>query len=426
MQKSEASKRQVTISYVDQKILVETVYDREKNKTMLLVSDKNRIKAVSSLKISGKTLVPYSASHAFVKDQVILFAQKAQEYGKVDDLIESIRKYIHKYVDLSEEFETIATHYVLLSWLYDIHNVLGYLRIRGDFGTGKTRFLTIIGSICYKPIFASGAATVAPLFHVLNDIGGTLIMDESDFYHSNEKSLIAKILNNGNAKGFPVLRCEKAKNHTFTTRSFTVYGPKILACRASFDDEALESRFLTENAGVRPLRGDVPLHLNNEQAKEALILRNKLLTFRFAYFRRNISVNADKPQTLSPRMQQVITPLLRFMSPDEQKQTTKWAQKQERQALRDRGMELAAHILIVLQILLKSKSSVEIGQIRNRIMEDFGDHYEHALTAKAIGCVVRNSLQLDTKRLHGRYVVDVSQKEKITLLAKRYGVNNVT
>ena len=50
-----------------------------------------------------------------------------------------------------------AAHYVLLSWVYDVFNELPYLRFRGDFGTGKTRALIALGSICYKPFFASGS-----------------------------------------------------------------------------------------------------------------------------------------------------------------------------------------------------------------------------------------------------------------------------
>src|SRR5437868_7678103 len=96
--------------------------------------------------------------------------------------------------------------YVLLTWVYDRFNELPYLRLRGDYGTGKTRFLLTLCSICYKPIFASGASSVSPLFHMLDRFGGTLIIDEADFRFSDEKADLTKILNNGNVRGFPVLR----------------------------------------------------------------------------------------------------------------------------------------------------------------------------------------------------------------------------
>ena len=91
-------------------------------------------------------------------------------------------------MDVSPSFEKIATHYVLLSWVYDAFQELPYLRVRGDFGSGKTRALLTIGSLCYKPMFASGASTVSPLFRILDAFRGTLVMDESDFRFSDEAS----------------------------------------------------------------------------------------------------------------------------------------------------------------------------------------------------------------------------------------------
>jgi tRNA A37 threonylcarbamoyladenosine biosynthesis protein TsaE len=72
-------------------------------------------------------------------------------------------------------FENVATHYVLLTWLYDAFNELPYLRLRGDYGSGKTRALLTIGSLCYKAFFASGASTVSPTFHTLDAFRGTLM-----------------------------------------------------------------------------------------------------------------------------------------------------------------------------------------------------------------------------------------------------------
>jgi hypothetical protein len=78
--------------------------------------------------------------------------------------------------------------------------------------------LLIIGSLCYKPIFASGASTVSPIFRILDSFHGTLIVDEGDFRFSDEKAEVVKILNNGNVKGFPVLRSESDGKREFNPR----------------------------------------------------------------------------------------------------------------------------------------------------------------------------------------------------------------
>ena len=116
-------------------------------------------------------------------------------------MVAEIQAYIHRYVDLSPQFERIASYYVLFSWLYDSFNELPYLRVRGDYGSGKTRFLLVVGSLCYKPVFTTGASTVSPIFHILDAFRGTLIIDEGDFRWSDDKAEIVKILNNGNISG---------------------------------------------------------------------------------------------------------------------------------------------------------------------------------------------------------------------------------
>jgi hypothetical protein len=207
-----------------------------------------------------------------------------------------------------------ASAYALLSWVYDAFNELPYLRFRGDYGSGKTRALLVVGSICYKPFFASGASTISPIFHTLDTFGSTLIVDESDFRMSDEKAELVKIFNNGNVRGFPVLRSSATPQHTFDPRDFSVFGPKIVAMRHAFDDPALESRFLTEDMGKRPLRSGIPINLPDAQRDEARELRNQLLWYRFTTLRSAAIDTAAYDERLSPRTNQIVAPLLSVVS----------------------------------------------------------------------------------------------------------------
>ncbi|MEJ0011262.1 MAG: hypothetical protein WDM94_01285 [Bauldia sp.] len=96
----------------------------------------------------GQRLVPYSRDNSLIRNRVVLFPEAPLEYGTKADLLASIALYIDRYVDLSPAFLRLAAHYVLLSWVHDSFNELPYLRLRGEFGTGKTRFLLVVGSIC--------------------------------------------------------------------------------------------------------------------------------------------------------------------------------------------------------------------------------------------------------------------------------------
>ena len=287
-----------TVSRVAGDTLVELVYDRAKRKTGLIVS---RFGGLWNLEAelalgSGELLVPYSATNNLIAKEYVLLPTSPVEYGFKNELIADICAYIHRYVDLSPRFERIAAYYVLLTWVHDAFEEVPYLRLKGDYGTGKTRALMVIGSLCYKSFFASGASTVSPIFHILDTFGGTLVLDEADLPFSDAKAELVKILNNGTVAGMPVLRTLQNRYKEFNPYAFKVFGPKIVATRERFDDHALESRFLTEETGLREVRRDVPIHLPPEFKEEALALRNRLLHFRLCEF---FKVKVD-PSALVP------------------------------------------------------------------------------------------------------------------------------
>ncbi|WP_202802034.1 hypothetical protein, partial [Bradyrhizobium liaoningense] len=176
--------------------IVELVYRPEHRATLLATSVAGRWTLATHVDVpGGHQLVPFSPNNNLIKNDVVLLPSEPRIYGTEQQLLSEVMDFIHRYADLSPTFEQVASYYVLLSWVYDAFNDLPYLRLRGDFGTGKTRSLLTIGSLCYKPFFASGASTVSPIFHTLNAFRGTLIFDEADFRFSDERSEIVKILN---------------------------------------------------------------------------------------------------------------------------------------------------------------------------------------------------------------------------------------
>jgi hypothetical protein len=290
--------------------LVELVYRPSDRQTALAMYSAGRWTLQDHIDAEGARLVPFSADNNLIKHEVVLLPSEPRMYGNEGMLLADVQGFIHRYLDLSPTFEKVATYYVLLSWLYDAFNELPYLRFQGDFGSGKTRALLIIGSICYKPFFARGASTVSPLFHTLDAFRGTLIFDEADFRFSDECAEIVKILNNGNVHGLPVLRTMMNRQREFNPQAFQVFGPKIVATRGSYDDRGLESRFLTELMGGRQLRADVPINLPDGFREEARELRNKLLLYRF---HRRFEVKLDPSladPALEPRVNQILVPLL--------------------------------------------------------------------------------------------------------------------
>ena len=265
-------------------------------------------------------------------------------------------------MDVSPLFEKIASYYILFSWVYDGFNELPYLRVRGDPGSGKTRFLLTIGSLCYKPIFASGASTVSPIFRILDSFHGTLIVDEGDFRFSDEKAEVVKILNNGNVKGFPVLRSESDGKREFNPRAYHVYGPKLVATRGFFDDKALESRFLTEEMGQFRLRNDVPINIPSHYKDDALHIRNKLLLFRFRNLSKRMPAEELVDRSIEPRLNQIFVPLLSIIeNPEAREDLKELAKRYNKEMIADRGMDMEAQILEIIRDMLSSPYAAAAG-----------------------------------------------------------------
>src|SRR5665213_482298 len=301
-----------TVSRVcEDQTLIELVYDPVMRTTGLAVSRFGGLWNIEQeVRIeTGETLVPYSPMNNLIANECVQLPSVPSEFYTKEELIADIQAFLYRYVDLSPIFAKIASYYILLTWVHDAFNELPYLRLRGEYGTGKTRGLMTIGSLCYKAFSASGASTVSPIFHTLDRFGGTLILDEADFRFSDATSEIVKILNNGNVKGMPVLRTMQNRDKEFNPRAFRVFGPKIIAMRGSYDDPALESRFLTEDMGMRPMRADIPISQPSALREEALALRNRLLHFRFCHLFETKPDSSALITGVEPRVNQIVLPL---------------------------------------------------------------------------------------------------------------------
>lgn len=102
--------------------MVEMLYDPAAQQTAFAIWEHDEHHIAEHFDNEGRELVPYSPHNNLIKNNIILFPSKPEEYGSSDELIGDIRRYIHRYVDVSDRFEHIASYYVLLSWLYDGFN----------------------------------------------------------------------------------------------------------------------------------------------------------------------------------------------------------------------------------------------------------------------------------------------------------------
>jgi hypothetical protein len=430
MENQNKDRRVPTVSRVVGDTLIELVYDESKRSTALVVSRFGGLWNIEQEVRLATTeiLVPYSPRNNLIANSCVLLPSQPVEFGFKGELIAEIAAFLHRYVDLSPVFEKIAAYYVLLTWVYDAFNELPYLRLRGDYGTGKTRALLAIGSLCYKPFFASGASTSSPIFHTLDSFGGTLVLDEADMPFSDAKADLVKILNNGTVRGMPVLRTIINRYKEFNPYAFRVFGPKIIACRDSFQDPALESRFLTEDTGTRPLRPDIPIQLPGSLRTEALALRNKLLHFRLCEF---FKIKTDTTALIAgvePRINQTALSLLSLVDDPairSEIQRALISRYAETQVQRQETAEMRVLSATLAEFDATGGSGAPVAAITRRFNDEHENEYGSAMTTRWIGHILRNRLRVSTHKSHGNYVVPAVERTMLETLATRYGVERL-
>jgi len=310
-----------------------------------------------------------------------------EEYGETGDLINALRAFIDRYLYLeSAPFRNICVYYVLLSWIFDRFDVVPYLRAQGEYGTGKTRLLQVIGALGYRTVFAGGATTAAPIFRIIERFHGTLVIDEADFSERSELwAEITKILNTGYQRGIFVLRAErKASNDQYDAESFDCYGPKLLSTRKRFADQALESRCLSHTMQLTKTPPYIPLMLGPQFRDEARVLRNQLLLWRFRRYRFAVADPCERIENLSDRLNQIMLPLL-AVSDDAEMRTQILAHAQRYQAgLREDAREswegkIAECVIDGFRNALKEERNEEKRQ------KKLEDDAPFSITLKAVG-----------------------------------------
>lgn len=417
------------VSYSDADgLLIETLFDAGAAQTILAIRQPDgAITRDTQYDLpSGDRLVPYSARNNLLVTGCVMLPSDVGEFGDKGDMVKAVRAFIHRHVDLSPVFEEIAAHYVLLTWVYDAFNELPYLRFRGDYGTGKTRALITIGSLCYKPFFASGASTVSPIFHVLDAFGGTLVLDEADFRFSDATAELTKILNNGSVAGLPVLRTMTNRHRELNPQAFNVFGPKIIGMRGGFDDRALESRFLTEETGQRTLRPDISIYLPPSLKSEALHLRNRLLAWRF-YARHAVAPNPTRLlKGVTPRVNQTALALLSIIDDEAiRERVAAELVREEARALSERAASVEATVLAAICEAAASATGagVSVSAVTDAVCRKISGESQIYLSPKSVGSIIRTKLRLTTRKSRGVYVIPHTERRRIEALAVRYGVS---
>ncbi|MFC2044932.1 DUF3854 domain-containing protein, partial [Chloroflexota bacterium] len=396
-------------------------------RTFVLRTPSGAITNVREYTIGNTIYKPMSDNLA---GHTVIFASGMTGYGSLGSLLAEVRDFIHRYVELPLNFEAIAALYILLSWVYEPLPTLPYLRALGDYGTGKTRFLEVVGAITFRAIRAAGATTPSPIFRILDSYHGTLVADEADFSRSDATVEIVKILNSGYKPGSPVLRSEPTNNKKWEPHSYDVFGPKILATRKRWTDRALESRCLTwESEGLT--REDMPLVLGPRFRTEAATLRCKLLGFRLDYLPKVIVLNLEDARpvgNLEPRLQEILLPLKAIAQGDTALETTldEFIMGMQEELEEYRRNSLPALVLEAILFIREEGGELSATAIAERLNEgdlvkEHLERPERGISPRRVGDIVKG-LGLRTRpATTSRRAIIQWDNRRMAILCRRYG-----
>jgi hypothetical protein len=157
--------------------------------------------------------------------------------------------------------------------------------------------------------------------------------------------------------------------------------------------------------------------------EEALILRNKLLLYRFRNFGRKRPIDAFVDPTLEPRLNQIFVPLLSVVGdPTIRARLRETARERHREIVADRGMDVEAQVLEVIKDLAGRHSKLAIGEVRDAFIDRYGQEYERAITNKWIGHIIQRKLSIKTHKSHGVFVIPLAEHERLKRLYEKYGL----
>jgi hypothetical protein len=193
-------------------------------------------------------------------------------YENEELLYSQVRDFIYQHLDLVNPLGyDVLTSFAFMSWIPELFDFTPYLGFFGREAVGKTRALEILNQLCFRAWFTTGLTT-ATLFRLVEKFQPTLLLDESEFLTSEEKTQLIGLINAGQRRGVFIPRM---KEDSTEPEFFNVYCPKVLSGTQELK-RTTSSRMITftMTKNIRP----IPRTIDKTEASK---LRSQLLMWRF-------------------------------------------------------------------------------------------------------------------------------------------------
>lgn len=210
-------------------------YDENGNEETYIGTSKRKLYEISKVKEYG--VITSHQENIDTKFDVTTFAEFVDgKTVQANNLFRKIYDFLKRYIVVSEEFYYVLVSYIMMTYIYVLFQVIPYLWINGEKGTGKSTIMKLLNKLCFNPLFCSNI-NPANIFRQIDNDGSTIILDEFEKMYGEEKQEIVKLLNQGFNKDGVVPRCVGQNNQIKKFRSFS---PKIMGGITNIDDVLFE------------------------------------------------------------------------------------------------------------------------------------------------------------------------------------------
>ncbi len=210
-------------------------FDKEGNEQTYIGFSNRKVYEITSAKDFGIILTHQEAIDS--KLSLSNFANYVEgKIVKANDVFNIIKALFKKFVVVQKEFLDVIVCYIMMTYVYVLFQVIPYLWLNGERGTGKSTIMKIMSKLCFNAMFCSNV-NPANIFRQIDNDGSTIILDEFEKMYGEDKQEIIKILNQGFNIDGVVPRCVGQNNKIKKFRSFS---PKIMGGISNIDDVLFE------------------------------------------------------------------------------------------------------------------------------------------------------------------------------------------
>ena len=277
--------------------LVEVIEDpADPNHALFAIFKRGRIRLTERIQDRGRILVPIPRNVVGFSDMKL--PQGVLSYKSVERLVYTILRFIRCVVDVPSDYAVLLSAFVLYTWIADRLPTAVYLSVVGLPQSGKSTLLELLSMLCRRGLLANDISQAAA-YQACTNFSPTLLIDEIDWHTSSSMNTFRQLLRAGTGHSSRALRVRQ---------SSCSFGPKVFGALEPSSDSALNSRciqlVMAESSKVGLFRPSHP-----SVVKVASHLRQKLLRFRFNYYKSIRPAMVPGSEELRPRSRDLLSSL---------------------------------------------------------------------------------------------------------------------